>query len=561
MVAQLYKFLTQSVSDIHRAAYILATFALFSQLLALFRDRLLASTFGAGEILDVYYAAFRIPDIVYVTASSLVSLGALVPLLVHRMNQNKEDARRFLNNIFTFFLIGIGSISVVLFFAIPYISPILFPGLSAEATEKLVLLTRILLLQPIFLGLSSLFSSVTHVHKKFLVYAAGLLLYNVGIIFGLLFLYPTFGIMGLGAGVVLGAILQFAIQIPVMFQEGFAPRLTTSLRISELKEVFTLSFPRMLALSAGQIVMLVLISFASVMETGSITVFSFAYNLQSVPLTVIGVSYSVAAFPTLARLHSEGKLLPFVRQIALAARHIIFWSLPAMALFIVLRAQVVRVVFGAGEFGWVDTKLTAATLAAFALSIVAQALALLFIRGYYAAGKTRRPLVIALLSSLATIALALLFLFTFNNYPVVRFFIESLFRVEDVVGTTIIMLAFAFSLGQIMNALLLWFFFTRDFKAFAVPLKNAFVHSLSASVFMGFVSYLCLGIFDDVFNINTFFGIFMQGLLSGMIGIAAGVLLLNFLGNKEIAEVQNAIRLRIFGGRRTVIIPDDTPQR
>lgn len=560
MVAQLYKFLTQSVNDIHRAAYVLAAFALFSQLLALFRDRLLASTFGAGEILDVYYAAFRIPDLVYVSASSLVSLGALIPLLVHRIHQSNEDARRFLNNIFTFFLIGIGGVSIVLFFAVPYISPILFPGLGAEATEKLVLLTRILLLQPIFLGLSSLFSSVTHVHKKFLVYAAGLLLYNVGIILGLLFLYPMFGIAGLGVGVVLGAILQFAIQIPAMIQEGFVPRLTTSLRISELKEVFALSFPRMLALSAGQIVMLFLISLASVMEAGSITVFSFSYNLQSVPLTVIGVSYSVAAFPTLARLYSEGKLSLFVRQIALAVRHIIFWSLPAMALFIVLRAQIVRVVFGAGEFGWVDTKLTAAALAAFALSIVAQALTLLFIRGYYAAGKTRRPLVITLLSSLVTIFLALLLLSAFNTYPSVRLFIESLFRVEDVLGTNIIMLALAFSFGQIMNALLLWFFFARDFKAFAVPVKNAFVHGLSASVFMGFVSYLCLGIFDDVFNINTFSGILMQGLLSGIIGIAAGVLLLNLLGNKEIAEVQRAIRSRILGGR-TVVLPDDTPQR
>jgi len=560
MVAQLYKFLTQSVNDIHRAAYILAVSALCSQLLALFRDRLLASTFGVGETLDVYYAAFRIPDIVFVLASSIVSLGALVPLLVQRIHQNSEDARRFVSSLFTFFIIGIGTISAILFFAIPHISPILFPGFGAEAMEKLILLTRILLLQPIFLGLASLLSGVTHAHRQFLVYSVGLLLYNVGIILGLLFLYPTLGIAGLGVGVVLGAALQFVIQIPAILREGFAPRPTTALRFSELKEVFALSFPRMIALSAGQIVMLFLISLASAIEEGSIAVFSFSFNLQSVPLTVIGVSYSVAAFPTLARLYSEGKLSLFARQVAIAARHIIFWSLPAMALFIVLRAQIVRVILGAGEFGWYDTRLTAATLAAFAFSVVAQALTLLFIRGYYAAGKTRRPLIVTLFSSAVTIVLAFLLLFALNNYPGVRLFIESLFRVEDLLGTTVIALALAFSLGQIMNALLLWFFFSRDFNEFAVSVKNAFVHSLSAAVFMGLVSYLCLGIFAALFDINTFVGIFLQGLLSGIIGIVAGVLLLNLLENKEIAEVQRAIRSRIFGGR-TVLLSDDAPQR
>lgn len=560
MVAQFYKLLTQSVEDIHKAAYILASFSLFSQILALVRDRLFASTFGASETLDIYYAAFRIPDLLYVSVASVVSLGALVPLLVHKIEENKEEAKRFVDGMFTFFFLLISVVCAVLFFAIPYMAPLLFPGFeTAAAQSELILLTRILLLQPILLGLSSLLAGVTHVYKKFFVYSIGLLLYNVGIIFGLLFLYPTFGLAGLGMGVVLGALLQFIIQLSAIAREGFVPFPRFSLKRADLKEVLTLSIPRTITLSASQLVMLVLISLASLLEEGSITVFNFSYNLQSVPLTIIGVSYSVAAFPTLARLYSEGKTLLFARQIASAARHIIFWSLPAMVLFIVLRAQIVRTVLGAGEFSWSDTRLTAATLGIFSISIVAQALILLFIRGYYAAGKTRRPLIIAVATSLSTLALAFLSLEIVERYPTVQYFLESLFRVEGLSGTRVLILALVYSVGQMASALLLWFFFSRDFKEFAVPVRSAFLHSLSSSVFIGFVSYFCLAIFDNIFDINTFLGIFLQGLLSGIVGITAGIALLNLLGNREIKEIQRALHSRFSS--QEVIISDEYSQK
>jgi len=559
MVEKLYTFLTQSVNNIHKAAYVLATFSLFSQILALVRDRLFAATFGASKTLDVYYAAFRIPDLVYVVIASMVSLGALVPFLVKKIGEDKEDAQKFVNGMFTFFVLTSSVVCGVLFFLIPHLAPVLFPGLDNPATHgDLILLTRILLLQPIFLGLSSLVAGVTHVYKKFFVYSIGLLLYNIGIISGLLFFYPHFGIAGLAIGVIIGAFLQFIIQIPAIAREGFVPRPTLRIKMSDLKEVFTLSFPRMITLSAAQIVMLILISLASRLAEGSITVFNFSFNLQSVPLTIIGVSYSVAAFPTLARLYSEGKTALFARQIASAARHIIFWSLPATTLFIVLRAQIVRVILGAGKFSWSDTRLTAATLGLFSISIVAQALVLLFVRGYYAAGKTNRPLVIALLTSSGTIVLALLSLFFIQENPSIRLFFESLFRVEDLEGTRVLMLALSYSIGQITNALLLWHFFSRDFKEFAVPVKSAFIHSFAGSIFMGFIAYVSLDIFSSIFDINTFIGIFLQGLLSGIIGIVAGIILLNLLKNREILEIERALHSRL--SKQTVILPEDYPQ-
>jgi hypothetical protein len=116
-----------------------------------------------------------------------------------------------------------------------------------------------------------------------------------------------------------------------------------------------------------------------------------------------------------------------------------------------------------------------------------------------------------------------------------------------------------YSIGQTMSALLLWYSFSRDFKEFAVPVRSAFLHSLSSSVFIGFVSYTCLGIFDNVFDINTFLGIFWQGLLSGVIGIIAGIILLNLLGNREIKEIQRALHSRFSS--REVLISDEYSQK
>ena len=135
---------------------------------------------------------------------------------------------------------------------------------------------------------------------------------------------------------------------------------------------------------------------ASTLEEGSVSIFNFSYNLQSVPIVIIGVSYSVAAFPSLIKFFSSGNREGFISQIGDAARVIIFWSLPITFLFIVLRAQIVRVLLGSGAFSWSDTRLTAAMLAIFAVSLIAQNLLPLLIRGYYAAGNTRRPLLVNL---------------------------------------------------------------------------------------------------------------------------------------------------------------------
>ena len=550
MVKSILSVLQKEVRGLHEAAYVLAVFAIASQVLALLRDRIFTSQFGAGEVLDVYYAAFRIPDFIFVSVASLVSLSVLIPFLTEKLNSSKSEAREFINSIFSIFALVIISVSAVAFVFAPDILSRLFPGLvDAGKFSDLILITRIILLQPILLGFSSLLASVVHVYQRFILYAISPLLYNIGIIFGVLVLYPSYGSAGLGIGVVIGALLHLLIQIPFILKQGFLPKLSLGNRLKTIKKVMLLSLPRTLALSANQIALIMLFSFASLITAGSISVFNLSFNLQSVPLAIIGASYSVAAFPTLVRLYTNGDREAFFSHVTIAARHIIFWSIPAIVLFIVLRAQIVRVILGSGEFTWTDTRLTAASLAFFAISLLAQSLVLLFVRGYYAAGKTLKPLIINVFSSILVIVFAYILLRVFNSYDTFRYFIESLLRVEGIEGTGVLMLPLSYSLALIINASLFWILFQRDFSKFSATLSNTFFESLSAAVVMGFVVHQFLNIFDDIFDLNTFFGIFSQGFLSGIIGIAAGLIMLHLLGNIEIKEVWRSLHKKFWKTR------------
>ena len=538
MVRRIFLTLHREIRSLHEAAYFLGLFALLSALLALVRDRLLAHSFGAGGLLDVYYAAFRIPDMVFVSVASMVSIYALIPFL-NRENDELHQ-KRFVGHVLSAFLFFITVLSVALFFLVPYVTPFLFPGLVGSAHfDSLITLTRLLLLQPIVLGVSNIFGSVTQVYGRFVLYGLAPLLYNVGIIIGVLFFYPVFGIMGLGYGVILGALFHAGIQTPFIVAHGFLHRVTSRFDFKELKEIVFLSLPRTLALSLQHLALLFLVALASLMAEGSITVFNFSLNLQAVPLSIIGASYSVAAFPTLARLVSNGNRGEFISHMLTAARHIVFWSTPIVILFIVLRAQIVRVILGSGAFDWADTRLTAALLALFVFSLIAQGLVLLFVRGYYALGKTRLPLAVNAFSAGLTVVFAYGFLEAFRSAELFRYFFESLFRIEDVTGTEVLMLPLAFSCGMFVNAGIFWFLFQRDTHEFSRPISRVFFEVLSASVVMGFVVHQLLDFFDDIFDINTFWGIFAQGFFSGIIGIVAGIVLLKLLGNREIKEIQH----------------------
>ena len=554
MVRKILNLFYQEYGGLHKAALILAVSSIVSAAFGLLRDRLLAGNFGAGESLDIYYAAFKIPDFIYIISLSVISVNALIPFFLEKAAASGEQAKKFLDETLTFFLLTIFFLAAGAYFFIPNLAGLVAPGFSESSKSEFVFLTRILLLSPIFLGLSNLVSSVIQSHNRFVIYALSPVFYNLGIIFGIIFLFPKFGLAGIVSGVAMGAVMHLAVQIPAIVRLGFFPWPAMKINIKEAWRVARLSFPRSLGLGLNQIILIFITAMASLLSAGSIAVFNLSFNLQSVPLAVIGMSYSVAAFPTLAKLFVNNKKKEFLDQTAIAVRQIIFWSITASVLIIVLRAQIVRVVFGSGHFSWQDTRLTAAAVAIFAFSVTAQSIIVVFTRAFYASGKTWKPIMINVISAVFIIGITPLFISLIKNHYFLSSFFEIALRVGGVGGADMLALPLAYSLGMIANSVLLFLLFQKEFGDVWIRARKTFFEVLGASLLMGVVAYFTLNFLDNIFDINTFGGIFAQGVLSALAGGIVWFGVLKALKNKELEEITGAIFARFW--KTSVIAPE-----
>ena len=547
MLQKIKAFFNKKISGLHQAAYILGAFTFLSQLIGLVRDRLLAYSFGASRTVDVYYAAFKIPDLVLVVGGSIVSIAVLVPFLTRKLDDGKEQAKRFIDAVFTAFFIGIVVLSSLLFIAMPWLAPKVFPGINDPALQSdLILLGRMFLLSPILLGVSNIFASIVQVYKRFIIYALSPILYNFGIIVGILALYPTFGISGLGMGVIIGVALHALIQLPFIMQKGFTPQFRWLSDMRPVWRVVRTSLPRTFTLSTNKLTILALVSLGSVLAPGSIAIFNFSFNLQSAPMAIVGASYSLAAFPTLSQYFTDNDHEGFMTEIATAVRYVLFWSLPLIALFVVLRAQIVRVVLGAGEFGWAATQLTAASLGLFVISVAAQSLVLVFVRAFYAADDTVTPLISNIIGAGVIIGGAFGFVEIFRSTSVVRFFLEDLLRVSSVGNTSVLGLPLAYSLGSFLNAGILWLAFRWRIGSLFDGVRKSAFQSAAGAVVTGFSSYYGLVFFGQFLDLTQAVNVFLQGLGAGVIGITAGALTLWLLDNKEFTEMMDTTRQRIL---------------
>ncbi len=306
--------LSFETKTITQGAIILAVSTLISRFLGLIRQWLLADRFGAGLLLDIYLAGFRIPDFIY----NILIVGGIVvtflPLFSEYFSEDEDKAWQFTSNVINVFFFLLVLISLLLFIFTPQILKWIVPGFSEAARIQSTELTRLMLLSPIFLGLSSIFSGVLHHFNRFLIYSLCPILYNLGIIFGIVFLSPNLGVLGISLGVVLGAFLHLAIQIPAAINSGFKYQPIFNFQDPGIKRIFKLMFPRIFGIAAQQINLIVIMAIASTLSKGSIAIFNFANNLQYLPIGIIGVSFATAAFPRFTQLQANGERKEFMSR-------------------------------------------------------------------------------------------------------------------------------------------------------------------------------------------------------------------------------------------------------
>ncbi|MDP2587820.1 MAG: murein biosynthesis integral membrane protein MurJ [bacterium] len=391
------------------SAGIIGFFSLISRLVGLVRDRMLAGTFGAGDLLDSYYAAFKIPDFL----NNLLVVGAVpaafVPVVGGMIAKNRGgDANRVASGVLNLLTITMIVLSGVALIFAPALMQVVAPGFSEAQQVMTVQLTRIMLLSPIIFGIASVVSSYLNTTKRFVAYAIAPVMYNIGIIVGITFFVPWLGPIGLAWGVILGAVLNLLVQLPALWRAGFKYSFTVSLRDKGVLKVLRLAGPRVISIAAMQINLIVITAIATFYQSGTVSSYNLAFNMQSLPLGLIGLSLATVLFPYLAEAASHNDSERFISHLVGALRQLFFLIVPMSVILIILRVPLVRLVLGTGAFDFTDTFTTAAALGVFALSLFAQSAVPLLARAFYSMEDTRTPVMISIFSVVVNIVAALL---------------------------------------------------------------------------------------------------------------------------------------------------------
>ena len=529
-----------SINNTHTSVYLIGFVSLFVYFFALIRNWLLATSFGAGAELDIYFASFKIADILYIIIASFVSAYALVPLFEKKQAESQEVFQSTINAVFTLFSLLLLFFSTLTFFLIPYIADTFFQAFVGTERETFILLSRLLLLQAAFFGLSAFFSSVTQFHRQFFVYALVPAFYNIGIIFGILVLYPPFGLSGLIVGVIVGAFLHLLLNTLSARKNTPIVRFTRSKeKLCEAFRYIRTSSVRSVALTMDKISLFFLASIATSLTAGSLSVFSFADDIRSVPFVLIGISCSVASIRTLAALNREGKVNELKIKIENLIAHITLFALPATVALIVYRAQIVRLFLGDGAFDWVDTRLTAAVLAILALSILAKSIIHFMGVVFYSINNTVIPFCINTITAVLLIGTLYGVLYLFEQYPLILLQLESILRVKGVPGSEIAALAVA-ETSVVLCAMAVFLMIVRSKRlvSFTVLFRPFVIHTLAAAAF-GVVSYGVLHTIVFMTGTTTIFGLALQFLVAGGIATAVWAFFLYKTGDRAFRECLN----------------------
>ena len=543
-VSQLFNTQTKTIAF---AAGVLVLSSLVSRVLGVLRNGLLSWRFGAGETTDIYLAAFRVPDFLY---GILITGGIAVvflPVFSELFQKDQKQAWLFVSNLLNVLLVSLLGFSVLIFLAAPFLIAVITPGFSAEQQVVTTNLTRLMLLSPILLGLSSLFSGVLQYFGKFLAYSMAPILYNVGIITGIVFLVPLFGIWGLGFGVAAGALLHLVVQIPVVISSGFRWQPVFSWNDQALKKVRVLAFPRTIAATAFHINFIIMTAFASVISIGSITIFNYANDIQQFSIGLIGGSFAVAAFPALSKFFAEQNISQFQKAFGVTFRHILFLVAPVVVFTFLLRAQIVRLIYGAGDlFTWNDTRLTAAALGIFAFGVLFQAFIPFLTRAFFSMHNTKTPAIISVSSIALNIALAFWFLDILASPNMLTDFLVAMLKLQGIQDIRVLALPLALVVSGVFQAKLLSLLLVKHMReVFQKELYMSVGKTVFATAVLGLVTYAILQAYGGVFELTTYKEVLGQFVLASLGGSIAFVATAFLARSPEIFSFWRIIRTRL----------------
>ncbi|TSC92966.1 MAG: Uncharacterized protein CEN89_331 [Candidatus Berkelbacteria bacterium Licking1014_7] len=516
----MFKFLNKfrGENSVSGATKFLVATLFLSNVLGVIRDHFLAQKIPT-TLLDTYYAGFRLPDLIF----NVLILGAIsaafIPIFTGLVSAGKKQrAFEVANKVFNLGLIFVLISIAALFLLMPILVKIYVPDFVLEKQEITIKLARWFLLSPLLFSISYLFSGILNSFKHFVVTALAPLFYNLSIIIFTLFLADRVGVFAPAYGVVFGALLHLGVQLPSVVKRGWRYRIIIDIKDQTVRKILKLMLPRSVGLGATQIMLIGFTAIASGLGGGSVAIYNLSDNIQTMPMVIFGISIAQAAFPYLSECFSVKKNKSFACLLENAILMVMYFLIPLTAVFILLRAQIVRIILGSGHFGWEQTILTADTLAIFSLSLLFSGLVPLLARAFYARENTKIPTIVGLATVLIVLVL---------GWVLARFY--------GVLG-----LAGAISIGSFFNAITLFIILIYQKVQISVLrlLKN-FSKILLASVLSAIFLQIAKVFYGSVIDLDRFVEVF------GQFAIAIGIWLISYWAFSKLLKIDK-FQLNIF---------------
>jgi len=399
------------INHIIRSTGIIMAAFLVNKILAIGRQIVIAQTFGTSSQYDAFVAAFRLPDILFLLISGGALGTAFIPILTERLtrkNPDDPDGWQLTSGVLNTLLLVIAGLSVLMaIFALPLVKWLVAPGFSLETQILAANLMRLTLISTIIFSLSSLVGAVLHTRQHFILPAVAPLVYNLGIMFGAIFLAPTLGVYGLIYGAILGAVGHLLVQLPALIRYGIRYKLILDWGDKDLWHVARLMGPRVLNIAVIQVNFVVMFRLASEQATGTVSALDYGWDLMQMPQTIIGSAIGIVLFPTLSELAARGDIATLRQTLSQTLRIMLALAIPAMVGLIVLGRPIIQVMFERGAFGPESTAAVYQALQFWALGLIAHSALEVVNRVFYAQKDTITPLLSSVVSMFINLGLAL----------------------------------------------------------------------------------------------------------------------------------------------------------
>jgi len=405
-----------------RAAGVIGIAVMCSRVLGLVRETVFAALFGGGREMDVFIAAFRIPNLL----RDLFAEGALSTAFVTVFSRTivtdgEQAAWRLANKVMTLATIFMSAITLLGILGAPWIVTFIAPGFDADKTAMTTTLVRVMYPFILLVSLAALVMGMLNARNVFGMPAMASSFFNLGSIVGGVglgwWIDPSFGsraLLGLAIGTLIGGALQLGVQLPSLRRVGFRFRPDFRWRSEGVSQILRLMGPAIIAASSVQVNVLVNSMFASQLGDGPIAWLNNAFRLMQLPLGLFGVALGTVALPVLARLAVNQHMSQFRTELARAMRLSCVLTIPATIGLIVLAEPIMSVVYQHGKFTAAQTVQAAGALQLYALGLCAYAAMKVLVNAFYAVDKRRTPMLISLIAIALNALLCWLFIFQFG---------------------------------------------------------------------------------------------------------------------------------------------------